>query len=1271
MRRGGLTSAGRPAWPPSTPPHSRRLTVLEGRSVGAVNGPVPGRNEKGSVDALHRNDARHGVGSVISLKPMSVGDGYKYLTGHVARGDVDQPAREGGASRLTSYYAASGYPPGVWLGSGLAGLDGDELTPGTEVEEWRMAALFAEGRDPTSGRNLGRAPNRYRSSPERVAAALAALPDDLDDEARAQVLENLERAEPTKATRTAKAGFDLTFTVPKSVSALWAIADEPTRAAIADAHHDTLTDMVDYLEREVIFTRVGHAGVAQVDTQGIVAAAFDHWDSRGGDPNLHTHLAVANRVQTAEGNWLTIDSRGLHHAVVAVSELYDATLADRLTRRLGVGWEPRERATRHTIAREVGGISEELITEFSSRSAAIQMILGELVDEFVTTHGRQPDRAEHIGLRQQATLSNRPVKRRPKPLDDLVQGWRHQAANATGRDPIDIVADALDRSAGTPLRAEQVPDGHVGAWAELTVAAVQARRSTWNRWNLMTETLRLTAGLRFASTHDREAFTTRLTDAAEERSISLQPDTQRPDTSRFHRRNGEDVFAHHASQRYSSDAVLGAEHYLVGLTAHRNGPTVDVDPDGFGRLSDDQRHAVTRLAASGNQLDVLIGPAGTGKTTTLSALRDQWVRTHGPDSVIGLAPSAAAAEVLAASLGVSCENTAKWIHESIGPGATARNEAQHRVATARRRARSPQAIARLDDAETALADAQQRWRFSPDQLVIIDEASLAGTLDLAAIAHQAEAAHAKILLVGDHAQLSSVEAGGALRMLAANPDTVELTSVWRFANDWERTASLALREGNHDALDTYERHGRITEGSHADMLDAAYDAWRTDTSNGRTSLLIAADNATVNDLNQRAQADLIATGQVTAEGIELRDGSTAGAGDRIVTRRNNRRLSDQHGWVHNGDIFQVVAVTDNGSLAVQRETDSGGAADVFTLPSDYVQDHVALAYATTAHRAQGMTVDTSHTLATTSQSREVLYVAATRGRSANHIYAALDTPGEDPDDAHHIDQPDTGRAVLEAVLTHSDAEEAAVTVATDNQSAAQSMATLIPIYEHIAQQLSEVTWTPALGHIRTDTGQPITTSPSWSRLTALLRTVSLTGTDAHQLVTNATADLPTDHPDPASVLLGRVSSAFNTTKRTQPVDYLVGLVVPAEPVDDPALQAAVDHAAQAISQRASELVDTAITNNDPWIRAIGDQPADLAGRGRWRQAIETVAAYRDRWNVTAEQPLGSGPVSDRTRQRDHRRARTALDQLAVAHHTTPIEAPETEPAPAAQRTHTR
>ena len=290
------------------------------------------------------------------------------------------------------------------------------------------------------------------------------------------------------------------------------------------------------------------------------------------------------------------------------------------------------------------------------------------------------------------------------------------------------------------------------------------------------------------------------------------------------------------------------------------------------------------------------------KTTAMNALRRAWETEYGAGTVVGLAPSAVAAEVLAEDLGIATENTAKWWHNHLTHGTT----------------------------------------FTAGQLVIIDEASLAGTHSLDRITGLAEKAGAKVLLVGDYAQLQSVDAGGAFALLAGDRDDApELIDIHRFNNEWEKTASLDLRHGRTDIIDTYLDHDRIHDGDEDTMTDAAYAAWREDTAAGLVSVLIAETNETVTALNNRARADLILDGALhPSREVELNDGSLASVGDTIITRRNDRRLRTKDTWVRNGARWKITQVRDDGSLTVRAVGRRFGGAIV--LPAAYVAGHVDL-----------------------------------------------------------------------------------------------------------------------------------------------------------------------------------------------------------------------------------------------------------------------------------------------------------------------------------------
>src|SRR5664279_1534510 len=357
--------------------------------------------------SLTRRPGTACVGVVMSLSRMASVD---YLVGHVAAGD----GRESSAgSALTRYYTAEGYPPGTWLGTGLTALGAVERA-GTEVTEEQLRALFEDARSPFDGRPLGRPPVKYPTRQERIARRIGALPESMTAQDRAAMVEKIILEERDTKTRAAVAGFDLTFSVPKSVSALWAVGDHPLQEQLYLAHRAAVTATLELVEAEAVFTRTGARGARRVRTGGLIAAAFDHWDSRKGDPQLHTHVTIANRVQGPDGEWRTLDSATLHRAVVAYSETYNQLLADEVTRRTGLGWEQRERGGRgRRPARELSGVPDALVAVFSQRSADIEAAVDTAIDRTVQTTGRHPSTRSLNRIRQHITLATRDRKKAP------------------------------------------------------------------------------------------------------------------------------------------------------------------------------------------------------------------------------------------------------------------------------------------------------------------------------------------------------------------------------------------------------------------------------------------------------------------------------------------------------------------------------------------------------------------------------------------------------------------------------------------------------------------------------------------------------------------------------------------------------------------------------------------------------------------------------------------------------------------------------------------
>ncbi|HLX88496.1 MAG TPA: MobF family relaxase, partial [Acidimicrobiales bacterium] len=412
---------------------------------------------------------------------MSLGTGYRYLMESVAVGD----RAPGGVSNLTRYYAESGTPPGVFLGAGLSGLDdGRGVAAGTTVTEEHLFNLLGMCADPVTGTPLGRQPNWSRlSGAKRIAAQVEAIPATPTETERAALVARIEAEEraTTRTQRAPVAGFDLTFSLSKSVSTAWALADAETKAVIYACHRRAIDVVLAYAEREVFCSRSGTNGVVQEDIDGVVAAAFTHWDSRAGDPQLHDHVVLANRARsTSDRVWRTLDSRGLFKSVVMLSELHQGVLSDLLTERLGWGWDGRTRQHSGQLRFEVTGVPEALMAEFSRRSASIEERTNTLVAEFVAAYGRQPTSTEVLRLRQRATLETRPDKTHHS-LSELTDGWRERAATFVGHNTAAWVATLAERNDLPALCASDLADAILEDAAAAAVEKVAERRATFSQ----------------------------------------------------------------------------------------------------------------------------------------------------------------------------------------------------------------------------------------------------------------------------------------------------------------------------------------------------------------------------------------------------------------------------------------------------------------------------------------------------------------------------------------------------------------------------------------------------------------------------------------------------------------------------------------------------------------------------------------------------------------------------------------------------------------------
>ncbi|MCC6495551.1 MAG: relaxase domain-containing protein, partial [Propionibacteriaceae bacterium] len=953
----------------------------------------------------------------IGLKKLLAGSGYEYLTRQVAVAD----ASGHGHTSLADYYTAKGETAGRWWGTGLPGMS---LVAGGPVTEEQMKRLFGAGLNPTTGAKLGRAYSVFGTQPTPFETELAArlqgwqhdhnhvpVPKQVRHRLRTDLAVEWytrDHGKPppgrrelhsylTKAVshpRVAVAGFDATFSPAKSVSTLWALAGPELRAAIAAAHNGAVDDALTAGEAKVFFTSAGHSGARHVDVTGISAARFDHRDSRAGDPDLHTHVAISTKVQTATGEWRAIDAGPLYAAKVYLSEVYTTSLTARL-HALGLTMVPVGRDGKRPVY-EVAGIEPALVQRWSSRRHRITARTSELVATFEVDHERPPTKAERLELAQQATLDTRPAKHQPRSEADQRATWHTEATQLLGRTGL---ARMLHTVQSQPRVAPPVVDETwVAHAAQRVVNVVEAERSSWTPWNIRAEALRQIRAAAIPLDQVQPAAEAIASRALQGISVPIRTVRTLPvEPDLLRRADQTSVYEKPGATRYTSRRILLAERRLVdtagrlgGRVADHNSVTLALLQSMANRepLNAAQQVLVRDMATSGRRLQLAIAPAGTGKTTATRTLATAWTGSGG--NVVGLAPSATAAEQLRTQLGqhIVADNLAKLVWAI-----------QH---------------------EEPLADA-----IGPDTLVIIDEAGMADTITLDHVVTFCLDQGASIRLVGDDQQLGAIGAGGVLRDIAAEHGALHLDQVVRFSDPAEADASLTLRTGDAGALGFYLDNGRVHVVDPDTATTHILAAWQADTSAGLDALMLAPTRAKVAQLNNAARTARL-DGQRPGREVDLSDGNQASVGDTVITRRNNRTLTTgETAWVRNGDRWRITAVHRDGSLDVQHLRNH----NQLTLTADYVTESVELGYATTIHTAQGVTADTCHGLLTGEESRQQAYTMLTRGRHANHAWVQVNDTETHlaPVDADLL-QPDTATQLLEAVIGRDEAPASATTL---------------------------------------------------------------------------------------------------------------------------------------------------------------------------------------------------------------------------------------------------
>ncbi|WP_329073535.1 MobF family relaxase [Amycolatopsis sp. NBC_01480] len=1150
---------------------------------------------------------------MLRMTAISAGmAGAEYLLRAAGCAEHDHAAHSRDASSHGAEYmlkgAELGEPDGVWAGNGLEMLG---LADGQQVTAEQMRAVYGrlEHFDKTDAEGnavpLGRRPRTYASQADRLAAALAAEPN-AGEERQEQI-----RREVRATKRQAVSYYDLTFSPVKSVSvyraALEANGQHELAAKVTEAHNRAVREALDFIQSGVTTTRVGrHTTVTREDgtratvgeyakVKGLVMTLWEHSSSREGDPHIHTHAAILNRTMTEDGRIYAVDGQQFKPLKGAADVVYERRVEELVTEATGARFAWRADGK----TREIVGVDRVLCDESSGRRAAIDKRLETLVEDYRTEHGHEPGRQAMAAMRREAWANTRKAKSVESPAA-LAERYARRQGEDVLKDQVANVAAAAEKIAKDGLPAGQPK---FATEDELIVEAVnrtQGMHATWDETALALELNKLIGEVSWGQAAPEEinrlvARAVSPEGPADVLALSGRDRVRVPDALREGGvAEGQPIYRAASSLRYATRDQISAEKALVAEAHTVAGPqlvaervaAVRADLQAAG-LSPDQLNAVVGILTSGKAADTLIGPAGTGKSTTVGQLDRLWREQFGAP-VMGLATSQRATDVLEGE-GLEALNTAMFLAKYMPEDGSAPKEALAR-----------------------------------GTMIVVDEAGMADTDKLAKIARLVRQADGKLLYTGDHHQLAAVGTGGLLDLMTRDATPFELAQVWRFRNQWEQDASLKFRVGDAEALTAYEQHGRLRGGSKVEMGEAAVRGYMADVLEGRESVLVVKSNEDAAELSRRVRDELVALGKVSGEEIaRLSDDNACGVGDVIQTRLNDHNPVSENGrMVVNRELMTVLGVDERGRLEVERHRDG---SKVWLLP-DYVEDHATLAYAGTVHSVQGRTTDTSHSLVERGMSRNSAYVEGTRGRDANYFYAVTESDADQHD-------PETYSVAATDVLREVLGNDGAQVSATETYRAALESADSL-------QEIGAV-WTLAardamadhhndvlLAGLGPDRLDWISKEEGHERLMTSLQNAELRGFDVERVLTAALAadERSLDNATSMSATLrSRIEKIVAAAgDRPVPGRWTRRLQSAAGTVSEYAQELG-----RKMDERTEMMARAAVLAPPDWaLMELGPLPdeTDMAARQDWAARVAAVGTYREMYGIDDDQmTIGSAP----------------------------------------------
>jgi conjugative relaxase-like TrwC/TraI family protein len=999
--------------------------------------------------------------------------------------------------------------------------------------------------------------------------------------------------------RRAVPAFDLVFRPTKSVAILYALGDPQTSRAVLDAHHAGLDEAVAYLDGH-LGGRRGHGGAEHVCGGGVLAVGFDHRASREGDPLPHTHLVAANRVQGPDGRWTALDGRGVYRHRRAADAIYRACYQRELTRTLGVEWTAADRWGN----REVQGVSEDLIRAFSKRTEQIEAEVKRLEAD-----GRE----RTPRLVKWAVQATRKPKEQEAP--ETIHGrWRGEAAEL-GTDADTLVRQVTGRVRDrTPTLSDQTVQA---VFARLAGPdGLTAKASTFARQDVI---VALGAGLAGATRQELEGLADRF---VAERAVSVVADRALEE------------------RRWSTPELLGVEQRLVaaaeGRTREQTGvvahDSVRAALAAHPTVGAEQAALVRDVGLDGAGVRVVVGRPGTGKTYTLGVARHAF--QLGGYRVLAAAPTG--------------------------------------IATVSLEAEGFEEVATVDRLLTELDRDQRAGRAGEGPLLdartvlVVDEAGMVGSRKLARLLAHAQGAGSKVVLVGDDRQLAAIDAGGGFRALRVRLGASELVENRRQLHAWQREAIELVRQGQVDqAVELYRAHDRVVAADSKPALTLAllndwWAAWQdADGDPERDVVVLAARRDEVDRLNTACQQVMAKHDRLGPDRLKVEDREVA-VGDRVVCGKNALAKLG----IANGTRGTVTAL-DQQARTLTIRTDGEHGREI-TLPRWYLDGRqpternrrVDLAYATTGHRAQGLTKWRALVRVTGAEGGNWFTVQLSRAREDTRLYAVV---GPEPQGAAELDLParDPGDACEQ--LARGLSRPGSETLAIDTESTLDVGRLSTGELRAERNRLRGL-----LAQAPRDRGRELARATARREQAEQALAAARQPADGRQ-ANNMLRWRGRGASERAAAQVGAAAVAEQQANRAVDREQELrahqqqraGWVEANTPLG-PAYRQVLRQLAW--QQRASGLAHEAIDHDRPgYLReALGPVPESTRGRRAWRHAAGQIEDYRAAYAVT-DPDRGLGPEPREAAQRaDWQRARAAVERV---HHKQRVAERARDPQP--------